>query len=143
MVSSICADPDSDYPLTFRTAIIFFSLQSSWERRRLGFFPGPRVAIHDSRRLAGLCGYPFLDQLVYRAAAHTAACRSHVAVSWPPFCLFTWCVTTPTSIRHTIQVEMNRAVEKAGCGFSYWNCSPFPKAFALQKSQVPKEAFVG
>lgn len=125
MVSSICIDPDSDRPLTLRTAIIFFSLQSSRARRRFGFFPSPCTAVHDSRRLAGLCGYPFFDQLVYRATTHPPACRSYAVVSWPSLCLFTWWVTPATSICLAIQVEKIRAKEIEGCAFSLGITQPF------------------
>ena len=82
----------------------FFSLSSRVGRGSgFGLFPDPRIAIHDPRRLAGLCGYPFLNQLVSRAAFHTTACRRHVIVSWPSLCILAWGVTTPTPICLTIQ----------------------------------------
>src|SRR2546425_7787462 len=87
MVSSVCGDPDPHRPLPHGTAIIFLPLQSSGEGSRFGFFPAPRAAFHDPRRLAGLRGYPSFNQLVYRAPLHTTACRGHVIVSWPSLCI--------------------------------------------------------
>ena len=104
MVSSVCGDPKPHHPFAHRIAIIFLPLQSSGEGGRFGFFPAPRAAFHDSRRLAGLRGYPFLNQQVSWAAPHATACRGHVVVSWPSLCIVTWGVTTPAPICLAIQV---------------------------------------
>ena len=89
MVSSICRDPDPHRPLAHGTAIVFFSLQPSGEGGRFGLFPDPRTAIHDPRWLAGLCGYPFLNQLVSRAALRhhrlPSPCCCFVAISLHPY----------------------------------------------------------
>src|SRR2546425_12741189 len=69
------------------TTLFRSPLQSSGEGSRFGFFPAPRAAFHDPRRLAGLRGYPSFNQLVYRAPLHTTACRGHVIVSWPSLCI--------------------------------------------------------
>ena len=114
MVSSLCRDPDPDRPLAHGTAIVFFPLQPSGEGGRFGLFPDPRIAIHDPRKLAGLCGYPFLNQLVSRAALDTTACRRHVIISWPSLCILARGVTTPTPICVTIQRAVtSRVVERA------------------------------
>ena len=72
-------------------------------------FPTPCAALHHPRKLAGLRGYPFLNQPVSRAAPHTAACRSHVVVSWPSLCIVAGGVTTPTPICLAIQVGTSTA----------------------------------
>ena len=113
MVSSLCRDPDPDRPLANGTAIVFFSFQPSREGGRFRLLPDPRIAIHNPWRLAGLCGYPFLDQLVSRTALDTTACRRHVIVSWPSLCILAWGVTTPTPICVTIQQAVtNRVAER-------------------------------
>src|SRR6266513_1165359 len=111
MVSTVCGDPDPHRPLARGAAIVSFPLQPSGEGGRIGFFPGPRTAIHDSGRLVGLHGYPFLDQLVSRAALHTPACRRYVVVSRPSLCIVTWSIPTPTPICLAIQVVMGRVAE--------------------------------
>src|SRR5437667_4624268 len=111
MVSTVCGDPDPHRPLARGAAIVFFPLQSSGEGGRFGFFPSPSPAIHDSGRLVRLHGYPFLNQLVSRAALHTTARRRHVVVSRPSLCIVTWSITTPTPICLAIQVVRGRVAE--------------------------------
>src|SRR6267143_412488 len=112
MVSSVYGNPDPHRPLAHGTAIVFLPLQSSGEGGRFGFFPVPRAAFHDSRRLAGLRGYPFLNQLVSRAAPHATTCRGHVVVSRPSLCIVAWGVTTPAPICLAIQVGTNTVAER-------------------------------
>ena len=112
MVSSICCDPDPDRLLAHGTAIVFLPLQSSGEGGRFGFFPAPRATFHNSGRLVGLCGYPFLNQLVSRAAPHATTCCSHVVVSWPSLCSVTRGVTTPAPICLVIQVGTGTVAER-------------------------------
>src|SRR5580765_2136641 len=111
MVSTVCGDPDSHRLLAHGTRVVFFPLQPSGKGGRFGFFPGPRTAIHDPGRLVGLRGYPFLNQLVSRAALHTTACRRHVVVSRPPLCIVTWSVAAPTQICLAIQVVTGSVAE--------------------------------
>src|SRR3970040_285276 len=111
MVSSAYADPDPHRPLAHGTAIAVLPLQSSGQGGWFGFFPAPRAALHDPRKLAGLHRYPPLNQLVSRAALHATACRGHVIVSWSSLCIAPWGVTTPTPICLAIQLGTSSVVD--------------------------------
>ena len=140
MVSSVCADPDPDRPLAHGTAIVFFPLQPSGEGGRFGFFPAPCTALHDPRKLAGLCGYPFLNQLVSWAALHATACRRHVVVSWPSLCIVAWGVTTPTSICLAIQVETSLWLKEMRFCLSWLEAdSSLFLGFSLTKGRMIRE----
>src|SRR4051794_18885424 len=107
MVSSVCRDPDPHCPFADGTQDVLFSFQQSGEGSRVGFFPTSCVAVHDSRRMVGLCRDPFFNQLVSRAAPHAAPRRSYAIVSWPSLCIAPWSLTTPTSICLPVQVGMS------------------------------------
>ena len=101
--------PDPHRPLADGTAIVFFSLQPSREGGRFGFFPDPRVAIHDPWRLARLCGDSFFNQLVSRAAA------SHHRLPWPCCCFvaislhpYTGCHDANANLSHHSTVGTSR-----------------------------------
>src|SRR5678809_518627 len=108
MVSSLCADPDSDRPVTHGAPIVFFSFQPCGERGRFGFFSGSRFAVYDSRRVVGLCGCPFFNRLVCGAVAHTTTRSGYVIVSWPSLCILTRGIT-PTCLLYTSDAADERS----------------------------------
>jgi hypothetical protein len=128
MVSSFCVGPSPLHPLAHGITIVFFPFQSSWEGSRVRFFAAPRVAVYDPRRLVGLRGDPFFNQLVCRTVTHTAICRGDVVVSWPPLCILTWGVTPPTPICLAIQVGRKEGVFASSS--SHWMQSNFSRSLS-------------